>query len=83
VKFSLEMITRDPLKVPCLTKQYWEVFPDRSGKYLAQTMKLVNERASRDPLPTVTQLTPAERQKAEEDNIKACVRYVNEQQVIA
>ncbi len=83
VKFSLEMITRDPLKVPCLTKQYWEVFPDRNGKYLAQTVKLVNERASRDPLPTVTQLTPAERLKVEEDNIKACVRYVNEKQFIA
>jgi sugar phosphate isomerase/epimerase len=82
-KFSLEMITRDPLKVPCLTKQYWEVFPDRNGKYLAQTMKLVQERASREPLPTTAQLSPAERAKAEEDNVKACLRYVNEKNVIA
>ncbi len=82
-KFSLEMMTRDPLKVPCLTKQYWEVFPDRSGKYLAQTVKLVLARASRDPLPTVSQLSPADRAKVEEDNVKACFRYINEKNVIA
>ncbi len=83
VKFSLEMITRDPLKVPCLTKQYWEVFPERNGKYLGQTMKLVNARASRDPLPTVSQLAPTERAKVEEDNVKLCLRYVNEKNLIA
>ncbi|MGH9840345.1 MAG: sugar phosphate isomerase/epimerase family protein [Blastocatellia bacterium] len=83
VRFSLEMITRDPLKVPCLTKQYWEVFPDRNGKYLAQTVKLVNERASRDPLPTVAQLSREERAKVEEENVKACLRYVNEKKLIA
>ncbi|MFN0123684.1 MAG: sugar phosphate isomerase/epimerase, partial [Blastocatellia bacterium] len=77
-KFSLEMITRDPLKVPCLTKQYWEVFPGRNGRYLAQTIRLVNAKASRDPLPVVDQLSREDRAKAEEDNVKACIRYVNE-----
>src|SRR6202007_353381 len=40
-KFSLEMITRDPLKVPCLTDKYWVTFPERNGRYLARTLKLV------------------------------------------
>lgn len=82
-KFSLEMITRDPLKVPCLTRAYWEVFPDRNGKYLAQTMKMVNEKASRDPLPTVSQLTREEQAKVEIENVNACIRYVNEKLTIA
>lgn len=82
-KFSLEMMTRDPLKVPCLTKQYWEVFPDRNGKFLANTVKMVNEKASRNPLPMVTGLSPAERTKVEDENVKACFRYVNEKNVIA
>ncbi len=82
-KFSLEMITRDPLKVPCMTKQYWEVFPDRNGKYLAQTFKLVQQKSSSAPLPTVDQLAPAERSKVEEDNVKACIQYVNEKGFIA
>jgi sugar phosphate isomerase/epimerase len=81
-KFSLEMITRDPLKVPCLTPQYWEVFPDRNGKYLAQVFKLVQQKSSRTPLPTVDQLSREDRAKVEEDNVKACLRYVNEKKVI-
>jgi 3-oxoisoapionate decarboxylase len=81
-KFSLEMITREPLKVPCLTKKYWEVFPDRNGRYLAQTVKLVNEKSSRTPLPAIEKLNAAERLKFEEDNIKACMRYVDEKQLL-
>lgn len=82
-RFSLEMITRDPLKVPCLTPKYWELFPDRSGKYLAHTVKLVNERSSREPLPTVAQLSPEERLRAEEENVNACLRYINDKQIIS
>jgi sugar phosphate isomerase/epimerase len=82
-KFSLEMITRDPLKVPCLTKQYWEVFPDRGGWYMARTIKLVQQKSSPGPLPTVDQLSREERAKIEEDNVKACLRYINEKRVIA
>lgn len=81
-KFSLEMITRDPLKVPCMTKQFWEVFPDRNGKYLAQTFKLVQQKSSRDPLPVVEQLSAEARTKVELDNVVACLRYVNEKNLI-
>lgn len=80
VRFSLEMITRDPLKVPCLTPHYWTVFPDRNGKYLAQTLKLVQQRAS--TLPAVSQLSPEDRARVEEENVKACLRYVQEKQLI-
>jgi 3-oxoisoapionate decarboxylase len=81
--FSLEMITRDPLKVPCLTPHYWDVFPDRNGKYLARTLKLVQEKSSRMPLPTVSQLTRAERARVEEENVKICLHYVREKRLIA
>ncbi len=33
--FNLEMITRDPLKVPCLTDGYWVTFPDLPGRHVA------------------------------------------------
>lgn len=82
-KFSLEMITRDPLKVPCLTPQYWEVFPDRNGKYLARILKLAQQKSSREPLPVVDQLAREERAKVEEENVKACLRYVDEKKIIA
>jgi 3-oxoisoapionate decarboxylase len=82
-KFSLEMITRDPLKVPCVTDQFWEVFPDRNGKYLARIFRLVNEKMWHKPLPTVSELAPEARAKVEEDNVRACIQYVNEKQFIA
>jgi 3-oxoisoapionate decarboxylase len=80
--YALEMITRDPLKVPCLTAPYWTVFPERNGRYLARTMKLVQEHTS-DTLPMVSQLTPDVRARVEEQNVKACLQYVRDKRLIA
>ena len=46
VTFNLEMITRDPLKIPCLTEKFWETFTDVNGKDLAQTLRMVNKSTS-------------------------------------
>src|SRR5687768_3355168 len=32
VRFSLQMITRDPLRIPCLTDDYWATFADVPGR---------------------------------------------------
>jgi sugar phosphate isomerase/epimerase len=79
VRFSLEMMTRDPLKVPCLTEKYWTVFPGRGGEYLARTLKLVQKYSStHKPLPMVSQLSKEDRNRVEEENVKACLRYSRE-----
>ena len=77
IRFSLEMITRDPLKVSCLTDHYWITFPDRNGIYLARTLRYVNEHRSSKLLPTFDHLPPGERSRAEEENIRACFEYAN------
>ncbi|MFZ5829049.1 MAG: sugar phosphate isomerase/epimerase family protein, partial [Planctomycetota bacterium] len=41
VRFSLETITRDPLRVPCLTEKYWATMPKVPGADLARTMRTV------------------------------------------
>ena len=33
VKFSLDMLTRNPLLIPCVTDKYWATFPERNGLY--------------------------------------------------
>jgi len=76
--FSLEMITRDPLKVPCLTDSYWTTFPDRSGLYLARTLKLVQQHRSPRPLPRVSQLPHQQQLSTEEQNVVACMNYARE-----
>ena len=39
IRLNIEMITRDPLKVPCLTERYWATFPDLPGRHLAHTSR--------------------------------------------
>ena len=74
--FNLEMITRDPLKIPCYTDRYWATFPDRSGLYLARTLRLVRDHSVKGkPLPRVSQLSREELMRVEEENVKACLRY--------
>jgi sugar phosphate isomerase/epimerase len=78
-KFTLEMITRNPLKIPCLSDPYWVTFPDRGGRFLARALTLVRAHPPRRPLPRVDTLDPTARQRLEEDNVKQCLAYAREQ----
>jgi sugar phosphate isomerase/epimerase len=77
-RFSLEMITRDPLHVPCLTDKYWAAFPDRNGRYLARTLMLVQKERSSQPLPRVVQLSHDANVRLEEENVVSCLRYARD-----
>ncbi|MBV8070177.1 MAG: TIM barrel protein [Acidobacteriaceae bacterium] len=76
-RFSLEMITRDPLQVPCLLDKYWITFPERNGIYLARTLRFVNEHRSPQPLPRYSQLAHDEAIKVEQQNVIACLDYAH------
>jgi 3-oxoisoapionate decarboxylase len=73
VRMVLEMITRDPLSVPCLSPKYWATFPDRPGDRLAATMRLVREARGKRPLPRYTASTILE---CEEKNIQRCLAWI-------
>jgi sugar phosphate isomerase/epimerase len=75
--FSLEMITRGPLEVPCLTDRYWASFPDRGGMYLARTLRFVNTHKSTKPLPRISQLAHDEQLRVEDQNVIACLKYAH------
>jgi len=77
-RFTLEMITRDPLKVPVFTDKYWATFPDRNGIYLARTMATVEAHAWQGPLPLVEQLDRSSRLALEDENVKKCLAYARE-----
>jgi sugar phosphate isomerase/epimerase len=76
--FSLEMITRDPLQVPCLTDKYWVTFPDRNGAFLARTMQLVQKYKSPKPLPRLIGLSREAQLEAEQENVRASMQYAHE-----
>ncbi|MBT9470631.1 MAG: TIM barrel protein [Pseudomonadota bacterium] len=69
-----ELITRDPLKVPCLTDAYWVSMPkDRRARDQARHMAWVRTKASK--LPYVDQLTPEGRLQAEADNHRRTLEW--------
>ncbi len=74
-RFTLEMITRNPLVVPCLSEKYWATFPERPGRYLARTLKLVREQQFRQALPRIDDLPKPAQLQLEDDNVRACLHY--------
>jgi len=76
VHFTLEMITRNPLEVPCLTDKYWATFPERNGKYLADTLRLVRNAQKRlQPLPRVGHESRSGLLQLEQENVQASLHY--------
>jgi len=75
VTFNLEMITRDPLEIPCLKKDYWATFADVPGTELTRMLRQVRQQKAAAPLPRVSQLGAEDRLAAEEQNILACLAY--------
>jgi len=79
INFSLEMATRDPLEVPCLTEKYWATFEDVPGSDLARALRYVRANASpKQILPKVNHLPMGELVKIEEANIKYCLAFAKE-----
>ena len=79
IKFSVEMSTRNPLKVPCLGEKYWATLGDVPGVNLARTLRYVRTHASdKDTLPNIDNLSVDEQVKLEDQNVKKCLRYAAE-----
>lgn len=75
VTFSLEMITRDPLQIPCLEESYWTTFENPSAQDLAKIMRLVRDKTYPNSLPEVKNLSAEEKLAFEEENVVKCLSY--------
>ncbi len=78
-KMTLEMITRNPLVVPCLTSKYWVTMPNRSAVSLAKTLEMVRARKSKTPLPRMDSFDDSQRRRLEDENVKWCLNVAREQ----
>ena len=80
--FCLEMITRDPLRIPVFTDRYWATFEDSysplPGRDLAKVLELVRDHPPKKPLPRISGLTAAQQVKAEDDYNQRCVEYARQ-----
>jgi 3-oxoisoapionate decarboxylase len=75
ITLNLEMMTRDPLKVPCLTPKYWATLEHIPGRRLAEMLALVRAKAVKKSLPRVSELSKEEQLKREDENVRECLRY--------
>ncbi|MFM8272593.1 MAG: sugar phosphate isomerase/epimerase family protein [Gemmata sp.] len=75
IRFQLEMITRDPLSIPCLGEKYWATLGRVPGRDLARTLALVRKSARKDALPSINGLGAKERLDAEEANVRASFAF--------
>ena len=75
-KLTLEMITRDPLQIPCLKEKYWATFESRDARYLARTLAMVREK--KKTLPRISQLSKEEQMRVENDNVVQCLKWAGQ-----
>ncbi len=77
--FSLEMITRDPLEVPCLTEKYWSTFDDVNGVCgWRACCSRIRANPARAPLPRISGLTAEERLALEMELVDRSIVYARD-----
>jgi sugar phosphate isomerase/epimerase len=77
-RFSLDMLTRDPLKIPCLTSKYWVTFPGAKVQRLARAINYVRQHASPQPLTIVSTMDRDAQLKAELENVTRSAAYARD-----
>lgn len=77
-KMTLEMITRDPLRVPCLTDKFWATFAGPDARRLARMLRTVRTARSTKPIPMLSPLPPRAQLQLEEENVRLCLNYARE-----
>lgn len=75
VTFNLEMITRDPLEIPCLKDEYWATFKEIPASDLAATLRMVRQHKHETALPKYSPLSPEEQLNREEQNVITSLEY--------
>jgi len=80
--FALEMITRDPLKIPVFTKKYWATFDDSysplPGRDLARMLEIVRTTPPKTPLTKTTGLSAPDALKLEDEMINRSIAWARQ-----
>jgi sugar phosphate isomerase/epimerase len=80
--FDLEMITRDPLKIPVFTSKYWVTFDDTysplPGRDLAKVLDIVRKNKPKSPLPRTTGMSAEAQMKLEDENVGKSIAWARQ-----
>ena len=78
INICLEMITRDPLKVPYKTDHYWVTRERRDESRIRKFENTILKQAWTKPLPSVTGLTAAQALNMEDENLRRSATYAKQ-----
>jgi 3-oxoisoapionate decarboxylase len=75
--FNVEMITRDPLTIPCLTDAYWATMPRRPAAQLARALARVRGDSRPRRLPRVAGLDANRQLDLEDEHVRRSFERVH------
>ena len=78
VHVNLEVIARDPLRVPVLTPKYWATMPAVPALDLARTIRTVKAKTPREPLPSINSLSVEQQVACEQRMVEDSLAYARE-----
>jgi len=79
IVINLEMATRDPLRIPCLTDGYFATFPTRKATHLAAAMQRVKQNPPKAAVPAVSGKTNNQVLAEEERNNRHGLAWVKKE----
>jgi sugar phosphate isomerase/epimerase len=75
VRFTMDTLVRDPLKIPCLTEAYWMTFEPPDARRLAKILRMVRAHPPQEPLPRVSGLSREQALALEDRILEQCRAY--------
>jgi 3-oxoisoapionate decarboxylase len=76
LRFSLELITRDALRVPCLTEKYWNTMSGTSSEALASTLRWI--RAKPKQGQDIKSMSAAVALETEAENVRQSIAFARQ-----
>jgi sugar phosphate isomerase/epimerase len=77
IRFSLELITRDALRVPCLSESYWATLANVPATDLARSLRLVHENSTLG-MQQVSSLPEDQQAQLERQNLVSSIQYARD-----
>jgi sugar phosphate isomerase/epimerase len=78
IALNIEMITRDPLQIPCLTPAYWATFGEMKAAQLAEALARVKQNSSSKPLPRTAGLSSVQQLELEDNHVRQYLAWARQ-----
>ncbi len=78
IRFNLEMATRDPLLIPCLTDGYFTTFPERKATHRHAAMQRLKTHPPKEPPPSIAGKPMPQQLTEEESNNRSSLQWMHQ-----